>query len=271
MTVFTIILGYINKLYWILYRCFVYPVEYFRYKLYNKVDCLGCIDCYCSDNNKVFGNGKTLSAVMRVYSLYNKYQGKTFIGFDGKPHTNNIIIYSNLDLKGVPFVPLTNLQQITYYIENRQSDDVAFFLIDECNSVMNSRNFKSNLNMDTIKSIVTCRHYNIYMCLVGQRFNYLDAFVRDMCDRVIMCRYSPFLRLLSHYTYNAYDVNMGVQDAKCVAFALQIVKKKYFTYYDTLGEVRSLSYDNSIEDRVRDLSAVNNQTITVKKKGLFKR
>lgn len=253
MNAFDIIFAYFNKLHWLLMRCVCYPWEYLHFKLYNQVKEVGCIDCYCSDNNKVFGNGKTLSAVMKVCSLYKHYNGLEYIDFNGKKHCNNIRIYSNLELRGVPFTPLVNLKQIVSYTENRQPDDIAIFLIDEANSVLNSRNFKNNLSFDVVKSIVTCRHYGIYLVLVGQRFNYLDAFVRDMCDRVIMCRYSPFFRLLSHYAYNAYDLNSGNATPRCVAYDLACVKHKYFGLYDTLGEVSNLAYDNSYDQRIREV------------------
>ena len=146
MNTLDIIFQYFNRLHWVLWRCFAYPFEVYKYKLKNKVKEVGCIDCYCSDNNKVFGNGKTLSAVMKVVSLYQQYNGLYWYDFDGVKHTNNIRVYSNLKLRGCPYTSLVNLQQIVYYTENRDSDDIAIFLIDEANSVLNSRNFKSNLN-----------------------------------------------------------------------------------------------------------------------------
>lgn len=188
----------------------VNTINYFRYKKFNKPGMVGSIDVFVAHTSKVFGCCKTLSAVVRAKRIYDKYDGKKMYDDECQhPHwvTWAVRVISNVDIKGVPVEPFVNFDQLVK-IANEDTDGVlTVVVLDECNAVLNSRNFKNNFqNEEQIKSIVTCRHNNIYMMLVGQRFKYLDALVRNMSDRVIECVHLPLFNTVIHYVYSAYDL-----------------------------------------------------------------
>lgn len=194
----------------LLISAIVNAFNYARYKEYNYPDMIGSIDCFVAHTDKVFGCCKTLSAVVRAKRIYDRYNGK--MTFDYKcqnPHwiTWQVRVISNVDIKGVPVEPFQNFDQLVKLATEDTDGILTVVVLDECNAVLNSRNFKSNFqNEEQIRSIVTCRHNNIYMMLVGQRFKYLDALVRNMSDNVIECVHLPLFNTVIHYVYSAYDL-----------------------------------------------------------------
>lgn len=194
----------------LLISAIVNAFNYARYKEYNYPDTIGSIDCFVAHTDKVFGCCKTLSAVVRAKRIYDRYNGKkTFDYKCQNPHwiTWQVRIISNVDIKGVPVEPFQNFDQLVNLATEDTDGILTVVVLDECNAVLNSRNFKSNFqNEEQIRSIVTCRHNNIYMMLVGQRFKYLDALVRNMSDNVIECVHLPILNTVIHYVYSAYDL-----------------------------------------------------------------
>ena len=193
------------------FRSFIVnSINYFRYKEYNYPSDIGVIDGYFAHTNKVFGCCKTLSAVVKVYKLYHKYNGKKTYDYRSQsPHwiTWNVNVIANVDIDGVPVIPFKNLDQLVALADQDNSEMYNIVLIDECNAVMNSRNFKNNFqNEEQIKSLVTARHNNMYLIMVGQRYRYLDALVRGIMDRCIECVHVPLINTVIHYCYSAYDL-----------------------------------------------------------------
>ena len=69
-------------------------VEYIKYKRWSEWDLFG-IDMYVG----MFGTGKTLSMTHRVREIYNTFG-------------NRLRYISNYDLKDIPYIPLTNFNQL---------------------------------------------------------------------------------------------------------------------------------------------------------------
>lgn len=223
--------------------------NYYRYKEYNYPKDIGVIDGFFAHTNKVFGCCKTLSAVVRVYNLYNRYNGKSTFDYRCKnPHwiTWKVRVISNVDIEGVPVVPFENLDQLVKLSEEDCSDIYTIVLIDECNAVLNSRNFKNNFqNEEQIKSLVTCRHNNIYMIMVGQRYKYLDALVRGIMDRCIECTHLPLFNTVIHYAYSAYDLENcdNPQYIKRLWWSFSYVFSWQYKLYDTKALVDLISHE----------------------------
>lgn len=184
--------------------------NYFRYKEYNCPSDIGTITAYVAHTNKVFGCAKTLSAVYYAYRLYKRYDGVRYYDYkcqNPKWVTWKVEIISNLDIKGVPVTPFTSMQQLVDLSSQDRTGIYTIVLIDECNAVFNSRDFKNNFqNEEQIRSIVTCRHSNMQLLLVGQRYKYLDALIRNMTDQVYECVHIPIINTVIHYVYSAYDL-----------------------------------------------------------------
>ena len=137
-------------------RCVVFhPISSIRY---------GCVDLYYYfKHNKrnlyhtgeliayvgLFGKGKTLSAVHKVVSAYNQYDGLTvWCPRRRKLVTQRIHIISNVSLS-VPYEEFVSLEQVVLVGErSRDYDDlhdtltITLVLGDEFSVQMNSREFK---------------------------------------------------------------------------------------------------------------------------------
>lgn len=226
-------------------------INFFRYKEYNYPGDIGVIDAYVAHNDKVFGCCKTLLAVKRAKALYERYNGQKTYDYkclEPKWITWKVNVISNVEIKGVPTIPLKSLNQIVELSEKDCRDTFTIVLIDECNAVFNSRNFKSNLNEEQIKSIVTCRHNNMLMLLVGQRFKYLDALVRSMTDVVIECKHIPLTNMTVRYAYSAYDLETCDNPVmiKKLWHKWEYIFDSDYKAYDTKALVGSIARDDSL-------------------------
>lgn len=229
----------------------VNSVNYVRYKVYNYPKDIGVIDAYVASSNKVFGCCKTLLAVKRAKGLYERFNGKSTYDYKCvKPEwiTWKVNIISNVEILGIPTIPLESLNQIVELSQKDCRSTFTVVLIDECNAVFNSRNFKSNLNEEQIKSIVTCRHNNMCILLVGQRFKYLDALVRSMCDSVIECQHFPFTNTTRRVIYSAYDLETVDNPAliKKLGVKWEYIFQSDYKSYDTKALVGTIARDDSL-------------------------
>lgn len=256
--------------------------NYVRYKEYNYPRDIGVIDCYVAHTSKVFGCCKTLSAVCKAYRLYHRYNGKRTYDYKcDRPHWIDwrVNVIANLDIKGIPVTPFRDMNQLVELGEQDNSSVYNIVLIDECNAVMNSRNFKSNFqNEEQIKSLVTCRHNNMYIMLVGQRFRYLDALVRNISDRVIECRHIPLLNTVIHYVYSAYDLETcdNTRVVKKLMWDFQHIADWQYKLYDTkalvslISRSESKSSDEVLAGRQKSLSVYDTRHVTRKGRKLIK-
>ena len=263
----------------------VNTVNYFRYKEYNSPDSyIGTIDCFVADSQKVFGCCKTLSAVRNARHIYKKYNEKSYYDYKSRdPHwiTWKVQVISNVDIEGVPVIPFCSLNQLVELNDIDTDGLLTVVVMDECNAIMNSRNFKTNFqNEEQIKSIVTCQHNNIYMMLVGQRFEYLDKLIRSLSDRVIMCSHYPIFNTLRHRIYDACELDKVVNPSliKCRSVKWFYLFPSDYNAYDTKALVSLVAHEKSISstelisrkgDNSSDL--VGGRTLSAKGKKLRKK
>lgn len=248
--------------------------NYIRYKEYNYPKDIGVIDGYVAHTNKVFGCCKTLSAVVKVYRLYNRYNNKSTYDYKcKKPHwiTWKVNVIANLEIDGIPVVPFENMQQLVDLGDKDNSNTYNIILIDECNAVLNSRNFKNNFqNEEQIRSLVTCRHNNMYIILVGQRFRYLDALVRNIMDRVIECSHIALFNTVIHYVYSAYDLETcdNPRLVKKLTWDFMHVPSWIYQIYDTkalvslIAKTESKSSAEVLAGRQKNLNVYDTRRLT---------
>lgn len=207
--------------------------KYIKYKRWRECKSYGRIDMYCSDTSKVFGNGKTLSGTHYVRKIYHKYNEKMIYDFDENEWIEQkIVILSNVHLKDVPYTHLTDTQQILDMHDNMQAGEIMLVYIDECGVIFNSRNFKENIGQDLLNSMLTCRKKKFGMFLTAQRFNQVDALIRQLTSRVYMCE--KFWRSVVLRVYNGYDMEYctNVQYLKSTTLSY-FATNKLFASYDT--------------------------------------
>ena len=217
--------------------------EYFRYKKYN--DCpYGKLNVYTG----LFGDGKTLSVVREVVCmLYNRYNGKQVYDKKRKKFvTQRINIISNVTLS-VPYTKFVSMEQVATVAEDREKYDeehdtrtVTIVLGDEFSSQMNSREFRSNFNMEVLNSMLTCRHNYMSFYLTSQEFSMIDLMMRRVTRFVVDCK--KFWRFQMNYYYSPYDVEnaTNVQLINPIRRECWFVKNDDYNRYDTMETVGNL-------------------------------
>lgn len=247
--------------------------RYFKYKKYNECSNFG----YIKIMNGYFGSGKSLSAVDEVIGIFKRYNGlliwsselNTFI-------RQKITIISNLELKGVPFIPFENEYQFIDY--QASPGEVLIFLVDEIGTVWNNRNFKE-FNPDVFNNIVQSRKrkiaiYGTLPLLVGT-----DVNIRRYTDDVVVC--SKTWRILKHSYYkakeleNCSDTSLLTPHRVCYKFVTDRMYNQYNTYamIDKLKkdmlDGKLMSYrelDNGGRDGSIEVASLNRKARKRKKK-----
>ena len=172
LLILLIVLVIIAFIMWLPFRTFVFNIPfviyhgckdlYYRFcrKIFNTAP-YGFIDCYCAE----FGGGKTLSASARICNLYRRYNNKRVFHPELKKMvTQKIQILSNVELIGIPYIPLVSMEQFIKACDYKHDEDVknntltiTYLFGDEFSSQMNSRNFKSNIPSVLLNKILTSR------------------------------------------------------------------------------------------------------------------
>lgn len=199
-------------------RCVVaHPVKTVGYAasdLINYIRCVKWNECQTGELVAyvgLFGKGKTLSAVHKVVSLYNQYDGKKVWDRDRKKFvTQRIKVLSNVSLQ-IPYDDFVSLQQVVYCAEKNGEYDIqhdtltiTIVLGDEFSVQMNSRNFKSNIDPLFLNTLLTCRHYHISLYYTAQRFGHVDALLRQVTSYVVDC--DKLWRFQRQTLYDAWEM-----------------------------------------------------------------
>lgn len=229
--------------FWTVGYALVDAFNYIRYRKWNECptgEILGFVG--------LFSKGKTLSLVYNIVcTLYLKYDGKKVYDRGRKKFvTQRIHIISNVDLS-VPFSKFVSMEQVVRAAEDRKAYDdehdtrtVTIILGDEFSVQMNSREFKSNFNAQLLNTILTCRHHYISLYYSAQRFNHVDALLRQVTSYVVDCE--KLWRFQKNYYYDAWDMEnaTNVQLINPVRRKVWFIRNKDFNRYDTLACVGNL-------------------------------
>lgn len=204
----------------------------------------GRLVCYFAH----FGGGKTLSATYYITQLYRKYNNKRVYDRGRKKMVlQKIEVLSNAQFAAIPCVPLNSLRDITARATHNREIDLAndtltvtLILIDEASSELNSREYKSNFDMDTLNTLITCRHYHLDLYYTSQKFKLTDALLRAVTQECILCR--KFWRVMIKTGYNADQLEVA-GDALLVKPLYRksfFITDKVYNGYDTLATVDKL-------------------------------
>ena len=244
--------------------CVIDLYKYFRYRCWN-ICATGTISCYVG----LFGKGKTLSAVHKVVSLYKRYNDKKIFDFNRKRWvTQKIHIISNVSL-AIPYEDFVSLSQIVAVADRMRSLDeqndtrtCTIVLGDEFSVQLNSRSFKSNIDPLFLNTLLTCRHHHISLIYTSQRFNHVDALLRQVTSYVYTC--SKVWRIMVHEQYDAFDLE-NASDPTLIKPKRRFgwfIKDAAFNAYDTLACVGNLAKsckegDMLSEEQILDLQRNN--------------
>lgn len=195
----------------------------------------------------LFGMGKTLSAVHKVVSMYERYNGKpVWCPRRKKLVTQRVKVLSNVSLQ-VPYEDFISLEQIVLCAERNETYDndhdtltVTLVLGDEFSVQMNSRNFKSNIDPLFLNTLLTCRHYHISLYYTSQRFGHVDALLRQVTSYVVDCR--KLWRFQRQNLYDAWEMENATNTLLLTPMAKRcwFVHNKDYEAYNTLACVGNL-------------------------------
>ncbi len=213
----------------------------------------------------LFGKGKTLSAVHHVVKLYRQYNNKRiYDSFRKKWVTQRVFILSNVDLS-IPYVHLDGLKQIVELANNMHTydsehDTLTCILVlgDEFSVQLNSRTFKTNIDPLFLNTLLTCRHHHISIFYTSQRFNHVDALLRQVTSYVISC--NKCWRFMVHEKFDAYQLEQAT-DVTLVRPLVRFgwfITNKDFNAYDTLACVDNLSKSCLEGDMLSSEEILNN-------------
>lgn len=217
--------------------------KYIRYKQWRNCK-TGALIAYVG----LFGKGKTLSAVHHVIRAYKKYNNKLVYDFvRNKWVTQKVHVISNVELS-IPYEKFISLSQIvnvadTFYVNDMRNDTLTVTLVlgDEFSVQLNSRKFKDNIDPLFLNTLLTCRHHHISLIYTSQRFNHVDALLRQVTSAVITC--NKCWRIMVHGEYDAYELENAADPT-------QVKPRRRFGWfiddhdydaYDTLACVGNLS------------------------------
>lgn len=223
----------------------------------------------------LFKMGKTLSCVHYIVHLYKKYNNRlVYDKFRHKWVTQYVQVVSNVKLS-IPYIEFTGLRQIVDIADQiKQVDEendtltVTLVLGDEFSVQLNSREFKTNIDPLFLNTLLTCRHHHISIYYTTQRFNHVDALLRQVTSYVLSC--NKIWRVMVHKKYDAYEL----ENATSIMMVKPLRRFGWFIFdsdynaYDTLACVENLSKscingDMLSEDEILTLQANNGANMEV--------
>ena len=215
---------------------------WFKHKEYNRVP-TGELNAIIG----LFGQGKTLTAVHIVANYYlRKHNKMVWCPRRKKMVRQNVKIISNVDLQ-VPYEKFIDMQQFFRVADiNRKNDDiedtltVTIFLGDEFSVQLNNRNFRTNIDAQSLNTLLTSRHHYIALYYTTQRFHLVDALLRQVTQKVIDCRKTWRLQGINYYDAWQLENASSPLLVKPYKKSCWFVRDKDYNMYNTLAVVDNL-------------------------------
>lgn len=240
----------ISTLYYILKDTY----KYLRFKRWREYKKYGTLCIFTG----LFGRGKTLMLTKSARRIYKKYNNKKVFDFkDNKWKTQHIYVVSNVHIEDIPYIELKNLSDMMMYADEKYCDNVScwLFLVDEMSTQVNSREYKSNFSTELLNVLLTCRHYRFQILGSAQRFNHVDALVRQVTQNANEC--DKIWRLCNVYIYNAWTIEntSDITKIKPLRRKCFFIYDKDYNSYDTVATV------NNFKDNVKNGNILTDEEI----------
>ena len=223
-------------------------IMYFKDRKWEEFNYFG-IDMFIG----MFGHGKTLSMVHRANEIYERFGDK-------------VRFISNVDLKSIPYIPLTNFKML---VDIGEEDDQKYIgtvvLIDEVENLLSNRNY-ANFPLSLMHMLTQQRKKRVYILSSCQRFFMCDKLFRSITTNVYDC--SKFWRFEHIQGYDAWDYEnaMNSQLLQHNTNAWWFVRNKDYDSYDTSQMITKcaaedfISNDEALQRKGLDMM-VNEQAI----------
>jgi hypothetical protein len=202
----------------------------------------------------LFGKGKTLSAVNKVYHIKKRF-----------PYVH---ILTNVPLL---FLDPTEYEMLENYKQIIDAPNNTVILIDEISTLFNSRAFK-DFPVDMLFQILQCRKNRKQLLGTAQRFAHVDKLMRDITDHVIDC--SKMWRYQRNAYYDAWDYEncMNLNLVKRLFTRWWFVRDKDYFAYDTRQLIKKddfISNKEVLEKRCPTQSIYNSSLNRKGKKSIY--
>ena len=240
-------------------------IRYFMYHQWHDMQ-TGKLIAYTA----LFGGGKTLSCVHYITSMYRQYDGRRVYDFDRhKWVTQHVHVLSNVDLL-IPFERLESLSQIVRVAEkfrdyDLQNDTLTCTLVlgDEFSVQMNSRSFKTNIDPLFLNTLLTCRHHHITIVYNAQRFQHVDALLRQVTSYCVDCH--KVWRFMIQKKYDAYEMEFASDPTliKPQSISGWFIRDRDYNAFATLACVGNLKKSVDSGDMETEIEIINRQNINV--------
>ena len=87
----------------------------------------GCMDVYIADEKQPFGSGKTLNMIRNAFAIYNQFNDTAVYNFSSGEWVKQYVhVFSNIELRGIPYVPLVNTYQLIQVAPRRSEFKLVF-------------------------------------------------------------------------------------------------------------------------------------------------
>jgi hypothetical protein len=131
---------------------------------------------------------------------------------------------------------------------------------------MNSRNFKTNIDPLMLNTLLTCRHYHLSIYYTTQRFQHVDALLRQVTSYVISC--DKLWRFQRQYKYSAWEMENAINPSllKPLNRSCWFVRDADYGAYDTyatVGNLRKVAEDGGMISDEEILALQCNQPANV--------
>lgn len=183
----------------------------------------------------MFGHGKTLSMTHHCYNIYKRFGDK-------------VRFISNFQLNGIPYIPLTNFNQLVDLGEIEDDQYVGtVVLIDEIENVLSHRNFAS-FPLPLLHTLTQQRKKKVYIMASAQRFFMVDKIFRSITTNVINC--NKYWRFQHMEIYDAWDLeqSMNYQLIKRTGNKWFFVRNLDYDSYDTSQMITKDAAENFISN-----------------------
>ena len=219
----------------------------------------GYIYGYVACTGQPFGSGKTLSCIVALSQICDKYNSKHF----GK-YTIHINILSNIPLNFSncsEFKEITSIDDISAFLDEKKSKmsvepyalEYTYILLDEIGSEFNSRSFMKNFSSDFLTKLVTVRHYNCSIFWTAQNFDMPDVIFRRLTTKVFVCKHK--WRFYTNLEYSPSDFENYSDVLKLRPFSKFrfFASAYYFDMYDSFASFQNIK-DKSLREDYKALS-----------------
>lgn len=183
----------------------------------------------------MFGHGKTLSMTHHALKIYERFG-------------DQVRFISNYQLIGIPYIPLTNFNQLVEIGEEEDSPYVGtVVLIDEVENVLSHRNF-ANFPLPLLHTLTQQRKKKVYIMASAQRFFMVDKVFRSITTNVINC--TKYWRFQHMEVFDAWDLEnaMTYQSIKRTGNKWWFVRNSDFGSYDTSQMISKNAAENFISN-----------------------